>query len=178
MQIWLDTDQERLIGKGDLRYMILASVGEGPRHGYEVIRLLEDRLGGLYTPSAGAVYPMLRSLEEAGLVSAVSRDGKKIYTITDAGIRFLAENRQVVESIWSRLEGWLDSETNAKIQAVRNDLRTLHRMFGRKANTLWTDADKLEQSRAAISRAVGDIEAILASDAPDRAGLPGRTSTP
>lgn len=71
---------------GQLRLYLLALLSEGPRHGYEVIRALEERFDGLYSPSAGTVYPRLSKLEEEGLVEKAEGEGRKMtYRITDAG---------------------------------------------------------------------------------------------
>src|ERR1019366_6297004 len=70
---------------GQLRLYLLALLNEGPRHGYEVIRALEERFNGLYSPSAGTVYPRLAKLEEEGLVERTDEGRKATYRITDAG---------------------------------------------------------------------------------------------
>ena len=70
---------------GQLRLYLLALLNEGPRHGYEVIRALEERFNGLYSPSAGTVYPRLAKLEEEGLVERTDDGRKATYRITDAG---------------------------------------------------------------------------------------------
>ena len=70
---------------GDLRLYLLNLLDEGPRHGYDLMQALSDRIGGTYTPSAGTIYPRLSKLEEEGLVTK-SADGRKtVYEITDAG---------------------------------------------------------------------------------------------
>jgi DNA-binding PadR family transcriptional regulator len=70
---------------GGLRLYLLKLLDEAPRHGYDVIRLLQDRFMGVYSPSPGTIYPRLARLEEEGLVTHETVDGKKIYKITDAG---------------------------------------------------------------------------------------------
>ncbi len=76
--------------RGDLRYVILSLIADAPRHGYELIKALEERSGGLYVPSPGAVYPILTLLEEQGYtVAATEAGGKKLYTITDEAVRRL-----------------------------------------------------------------------------------------
>ena len=76
---WFDFDRlhGRLFEKGDLKYVILQLLSERSAHGYEVIRALEERFGGMYTPSAGAVYPTLQMLEDMEYVSSTQQDGKK-----------------------------------------------------------------------------------------------------
>ena len=70
---------------GRLRLYLLKLLDESPRHGYEVIRLLQDRFMGVYAPSPGTIYPRLARLEEDGLVTHEEVDGKKVYSITDKG---------------------------------------------------------------------------------------------
>ncbi|GAA1694566.1 PadR family transcriptional regulator [Streptomyces yatensis] len=76
---------------GRLRLYLLKLLDEAPRHGYEVIRLLEERFQGLYAPSAGTVYPRLAKLEAEGLVTHTTEGGRKVYSITDAGRAELAD---------------------------------------------------------------------------------------
>ncbi|MGV0100834.1 helix-turn-helix transcriptional regulator, partial [Streptomyces californicus] len=75
---------------GRLRLYLLKLLDEAPRHGYEIIRLLEERFQGLYAPSAGTVYPRLAKLEAEGLVTHATEGGRKVYSITDAGREELA----------------------------------------------------------------------------------------
>ena len=75
---------------GQMRLYLLALLNEGPRHGYEIIRALEERFNGLYSPSAGTVYPRLAKLEEEGLVERTDDGRKATYRITDAGRREVA----------------------------------------------------------------------------------------
>jgi DNA-binding PadR family transcriptional regulator len=80
-----------MFGRGDLKYALLDLLQERPKHGYEMIKELESRAGGFYTPSAGAVYPTLQMLEDRGWVTAETTEGKKVYAITDAGRQALTE---------------------------------------------------------------------------------------
>src|ERR1051325_6588228 len=80
----------RLFEQGDLKYVILRLLEEKPRHGYEIIKELESRVGGAYAPSPGTVYPTLSMLEDLGYARAVPEEGgKKIYEITDDGRQHL-----------------------------------------------------------------------------------------
>ncbi len=75
----------RMLAQGDLRLIALALIAEQPRHGYEIIKVLEDKTQGWYSPSPGIVYPTLTYLEEAGYVTAQTEGAKKLYTITEEG---------------------------------------------------------------------------------------------
>ncbi|MFC0385686.1 PadR family transcriptional regulator [Muricoccus vinaceus] len=97
----------RFFAHGDLRLVILHLVAEKPRHGYELIRAIEDRVGGAYSPSPGVIYPTLTLLEELGLVTAHAGEGpggKKLHQITEEGHAFLAENRVAVEALLARMD--------------------------------------------------------------------------
>ena len=83
--------------------MILQLTAESPRYGYEVIKAIEERLAGLYSPSPGVVYPTLTLLEEMGLVTIDQTDGKKLYAATDEGRRHLEEQKEMVDAIFKRM---------------------------------------------------------------------------
>ncbi len=93
----------RMLAQGDLRLIALALIAEQPRHGYEIIKVLEDKTEGWYSPSPGIVYPTLTYLEEAGYVTAQTEGAKKLYTITEEGRGHLAANRDFVDAVLERL---------------------------------------------------------------------------
>jgi len=93
----------RMLAQGDLRLIALALIAEQPRHGYEIIKVLEDKTAGWYSPSPGIVYPTLTYLEEAGYVTAEVEGAKKRYAITDEGRAHLEENRDFVDAVLERL---------------------------------------------------------------------------
>src|SRR5690349_16406428 len=109
----------RMLATGDLRLIALALIAEQPRHGYEIIKVLEEKTSGWYSPSPGIVYPTLTYLEEAGYVTAQAEGSKKLYTITDEGRAHLEENRDFVDAVLERL-----AALGSKIERVR-------RRFGR-----------------------------------------------
>jgi DNA-binding PadR family transcriptional regulator len=94
----------RMLATGDLRLIALALIAEQPRHGYEIIKVLEEKTAGWYSPSPGIVYPTLTFLEEAGYVTAQAEGAKKLYTITDEGRAYLDQNRDFVDAVLERLE--------------------------------------------------------------------------
>ncbi len=90
-------------GHGDLRFLILHLISEKPRHGYEVIKAIEEIAGGAYSPSPGVVYPTLTMLEELGYVSVAAADGgKKLYSVTPEGTAVIAQSREQVAAILGR----------------------------------------------------------------------------
>lgn len=100
----------RVFSHGGLRFVLLQLICDKPSHGYELIKLIEDRLGGSYSPSPGTVYPTLTLLEEQGFLRAEETDagGRKRYHITDAGQAFLEENRATTDAMLARMQGGMD----------------------------------------------------------------------
>ena len=93
----------RMLAHGDLKLLALALIAEQPRHGYELIKLIEEKTGGWYSPSPGVVYPTLTFLEEAGYVTAENEGAKKRYTITEEGRVYLEANRDIADMVLERL---------------------------------------------------------------------------
>jgi len=96
----------RFFAHGDLRLVILSLIAEKPRHGYEIIKAIEERVGGAYSPSPGVIYPTLTLLEELGQVTAGAADGsgKKLHTITQEGRAFLDANREALDGLLARMD--------------------------------------------------------------------------
>ncbi|SEJ47852.1 Transcriptional regulator PadR-like family protein [Variovorax sp. OK605] len=100
----------RVFGHGGLRFVLLQLIADKPAHGYELIKAIEDRLGGSYAPSPGVVYPTLTLLEELGYLSVETADGggRKRYSITASGQEFLAANREMADAMMARMSGGVD----------------------------------------------------------------------
>jgi len=94
----------RKLAAADLQLVILALLADRPSHGYELIKAVEERSGGFYSPSPGVIYPALTFLEEIGHVTVEPEGTKKLYHITDAGRRHLEQNRQTVDAMLAELE--------------------------------------------------------------------------
>ena len=86
----------RMLASGDLRLVALWFIEQQPRHGYDLIKAIEEKSAGFYSPSPGIVYPALTFLEEAGYVTSSAEGNKKLYTITDEGRAHLADNREAI----------------------------------------------------------------------------------
>lgn len=145
--------------KGDLKYVILDILKEKPSYGYDIIRSLEEKSHGFYSPSPGVVYPTLQMLEEMGYASAQERDGKKIYTITDAGLKFLAERRDTAEEVRRCMKHHWDLGNTAGMAKLMKEMAALRSLIGprlRKASP-----DKLKKISEVVSRTRLEIESIL-----------------
>jgi DNA-binding PadR family transcriptional regulator len=88
-------------GRGNVRAAVLALLTEEPRHGYSIMTELTDRSGGLWKPSPGSVYPVLQQLQDEGLVSVAESDGRRVFTLTDAGQTYVAEHADELREPWN-----------------------------------------------------------------------------
>jgi DNA-binding PadR family transcriptional regulator len=93
----------KMLASGDLQLIILLLLSEKPRHGYEIIKGLEEHSSGVYTPSPGMVYPALTYIEEMGYAAAATEGAKKLYSITPEGSAYLAANQEAAREIWNHL---------------------------------------------------------------------------
>jgi DNA-binding PadR family transcriptional regulator len=126
----------RKFDAADLQLIILALLSEQPRHGYELIKTLEERSGGFYVPSPGVIYPALTYLEETGLTEVEVSGTKKLYSITEAGRKRVEENRVTIELTLSKL-----SHIGEKMDHVR-------RVFGRDGDEdAGEDRDPFDRDR-------------------------------
>src|SRR6202166_3726157 len=98
----------RFFGPGEVRLALLSLMSDGPKHGYELMKRLEERSGGVYRASAGTIYPTLQQLEDEGLVLSDLQEGKKVYRLTEAGRTELAAREEAVARIWRRARRWED----------------------------------------------------------------------
>jgi len=98
--------------QGEVRMALLSLLDDGPAHGYELMKRLEERSGGMYKASAGTVYPVLQQLEDEDLVRAQDEEGKKVYHLTDQGRDELKLHEEQVERIWKRAGGWKEWGVN------------------------------------------------------------------
>ncbi|MDQ7907192.1 PadR family transcriptional regulator [Phytohabitans sp. ZYX-F-186] len=121
---------------GRLRLYLLKLLDEGPKHGYELIRLLENRFLGLYAPSAGTIYPRLQRMEAEGLVSHTAAGGRKVYEITDAGRAELRQRAGELEALESDIRASVEdlaTLANEIQDEVRGSVRDLKRELSQAA---------------------------------------------
>jgi len=154
-----ESREGRPFDSGDLKLVILAMLAEKPRHGYEIIKALSERVGGDYSPSPGVVYPTLSMLEDMGYATAAQEQGgRKLYTLTPEGDAFFAENKPQVDAIFARLDGADGARRGdfAPIFRAMENLRMAVRMRARrhegKATVVQAIADALDAAAKAIER--------------------------
>lgn len=157
----------RMFDQGDLKLVILRLLDEKPRHGYEIIKALEDRSGGRYTPSAGAVYPTLTMLEDLGYAVATTEEGgKKVYTITEAGRAHLAEHRTMVDDLFDRVGQMGEAVFGDGVRPARDAMMNLAREFGAAMFNPRRTAEHAARIGEILDRAAAEIRAVT-SDRPD-----------
>ena len=98
----------RFFGTGEVRIAILSLLSDKPRHGYDLMKELESRSGGSYRVSAGTMYPSLQQLEDEGMIISETKDGKRVYQLTDLGKQELQRESATADNIWQRTSDWGD----------------------------------------------------------------------
>jgi DNA-binding PadR family transcriptional regulator len=153
--------RSRFFEQGELRLVLLTLIAEAPRHGYDLIRAVEERTGGAYAPSPGVVYPTLTLLEDMGLIEADSSEGsKKLYRITPAGATHLAERSGHVDAVMARM-------TEAHAEATRGDITPVLRAMANLRNALrlrlargQVDAETARRAAALIDELAAKIDTL------------------
>jgi DNA-binding PadR family transcriptional regulator len=150
--------RRRVFDHGDLRFILLSMIAAKPAHGYDLIKALEDRMGGGYSPSPGVIYPTLTMLEEQGYASLTVEDGKKLYQATEEGEAFLKANQAAVDAIQARIDAIARERSVVPdpriIRAIEN-LRTALRL--RLAGGPIPD-ERVRIIAAAIDAAASEVE--------------------
>lgn len=140
-------ERGRKLGSDELQLLILALLAERARHGYELIKEIEQRSGGWYVPSPGMVYPALSYLEDAGYASVEAAGAKKQYTISVAGLAWLDEHQAAVEALWTQF-----ARFGERMGRLREDAR-----FAEEASS---------EGRAQLHAAFDELRAALRSQRP------------
>ena len=152
----------RVFEQGDLKYVILQMLDEKPRHGYEIIKELEDRCAGAYSPSPGTVYPTLTMLEDLGYATARTEEsGKKIYEITAEGKAYLSENKSTVDDIFDRIAEFGSSFLGDAMKEVHMAFKKVAVATYSNASRNPRDTEKLRGLREVLDRAAKDIEELM-----------------
>lgn len=155
----------RFFGPGELRLALLSLLESGPKHGYELMKWLEERSGGVYRASAGSVYPTLQQLEDEGLTVSEQRDGKRVYRLTDEGWHELEREKVAVKKIWQRAEHWGEwapwvPETAMIAKPIAKLFRTARRVLVET-----DDTERIVKVREILERARLEIEDLAAKPA-------------
>jgi len=152
----------RFFGPGEIRLALLSMLESGPKHGYELMKELETKSGGIYKASAGAIYPALQQLEDEGLVTSDQPSGKRTYSLTDAGKAELQSEAETVKKIWQRAEQagdwapWIGMEGAEVFRPAAELMKTALRAATRGSH----DSAKIAKIREILERTKHEIEAL------------------
>jgi DNA-binding PadR family transcriptional regulator len=152
----------RFFGPGEVRVALLALLAEQPRHGYDLMRELEERSGGAYRASAGTIYPTLQQLEDEGLVSSERENGKRVYRLTEAGQRESEAGAEDVQDIWRRSREWRDwrSAFHPDTAELRRPVMRLMRAAFRVVSHGEDDPDRVDRVREILERAREELDEL------------------
>jgi DNA-binding PadR family transcriptional regulator len=145
--------------KGDLKYVILELLKDKPRHGYDIIRELEEQSYGFYKPSPGVIYPTLQMLEEMGYASSAEQEGKKVYSITEEGLNFLTAQSNIADDVRRKIKHKWSFKSIGKMVMVMKTYHALENLLNDGFRSM--DTDKAEQINQILSQAYKDIESVL-----------------
>ncbi len=176
----------KMLADGDLRLIALALIEDGPRHGYDLIKALEERSSGIYSPSPGVVYPTLTFLEEAGYATSAADGNKKVFSITEAGKAHLEENRDMVDGVLEQIERfgkkmakareWFDWSDDAQDRRGRHDDRhaarrefhtVKHRIRAALAEMMDASPERQKEALDILNRAADELAALARRNHPD-----------
>lgn len=146
----------RMFDQGMLRYVVLKHIALQPRHGYDLIKLLQEQSGGFYTPSPGMIYPMLSMLEDLGYVSVSAEGNKKLYTLTGQGRDFLQQNQAMVAAVEEQIAARRSVSTERlreRMQALRDTVCILMR-------SQQLSPEQIRKIESVLDRANAEIQAL------------------
>lgn len=175
----------RFFGRGDMKFALLELLQERPMHGYEMMKALEEKSGGFYTPSPGSIYPTLQMLEEGGYVTGNEVEGKKVYSITDAGRAMLDERQRNEEGVagppWMRRHehgerGGLGMRL--EMQALRSEAAEVARLFAIAGRASIQNPEQLAQLRGIIERTRKDLTTLIYGEQSTQQGRGSTTMPP
>jgi len=152
----------RFFGPGEIRLALLSMLESGPKHGYELMKELESKSGGVYKASAGAIYPALQQLEDEGLVSSDQSAGKRTYSLTEAGKQELQRDADSVKRIWARAAQagdwgpWIGPEGAEVMRPAAEVMKTALRTATRVSH----DSGKISKIREILDKAKKELEAL------------------
>jgi DNA-binding PadR family transcriptional regulator len=140
--------------RGDVRVAILVLLAEQPRHGYDLMRAIEERSGGMWSPSPGSIYPTLQSLEDEGFVTFETVDGRKTASVTEAGREWLEAHNAEAQAVFAEQE---DASKSMALRHEMHQLRDAIMLAARQGD------DTAEAAAAILAKARKDLYALLSA---------------
>lgn len=145
----------KLFEAGAMRYIVLQLIAEKPRHGYEIIKEIEELIGGGYSPSPGVIYPLLQMLQDQGYVTVTPDGNKNLHTITPEGKAFLEENRAFVDAIKDRMSSKGRGGARDLRRSIKDLLLLMATLRGRNLTP-----EQLAKIQAILAQATEDIHKV------------------
>lgn len=152
----------RFFGPGEIRLALLSMLEAGPKHGYELMKELETKSGGIYKASAGAIYPALQQLEDEEMITSEAVGGKRTYSLTDAGKAELKKEADAVQQIWRRAEQagewapWMGMEGAEVMRPAAAVMKTALKVATRGSH----DAARIAKIREILERTKQELEGL------------------
>ena len=154
-------DRKRMFEGGELRLVLLKLIADEPRHGYQLIKAIEDMTGGEYAPSPGVVYPTLTMLEDMGLIrEQKSKDSKKVFEATDEGRAHLDENSEEVDELIEKLEGHGSSRRNGSAPAIGRAVGNLMNALSHRISREGINEELMHEIASILDEAAQRIERV------------------
>ncbi|WP_010164129.1 PadR family transcriptional regulator [Sphingomonas sp. PAMC 26617] len=151
----------RMFDGGELRLVLLKLIADEPRHGYDLIRRIEELTGGAYAPSPGVVYPTLTLLDDMDLIAARQAEGaKKLFEVTEAGTQHLAENAELVAALFARIAEVGAERARTDSASVRRAMGNLREVLMHKLRDEAVPIETIHQAVALIDDAAQKIERL------------------
>ncbi len=147
----------RFLEHGDLRLLVLHLINEKPRHGYEIIKAVEDLAGGAYAPSPGVIYPTLTLLEDLGQVESTTEGTRKSFAITAAGAQLLAENQTALNILLAKIAASQPRENAGPVLRAIENLKTALRMRLSGRETTAEQVSKIVDILDATTRKIEEL---------------------
>jgi DNA-binding PadR family transcriptional regulator len=156
--------RRRMFESGQLRLVLLKLIADEPRHGYDLIRAIEELTGGRYAPSPGVIYPTLTLLEDMGLVDEAAGEGsRRPFQVTEDGRKHLDENADEVAELFGRLEEMKPSERHSGSPPIGRAVRNLMTALSQRVSREGLDEDLLHEIAAILDEAAQRIERVKKS---------------
>ncbi len=153
--------------RGDARYILLDALHDSPKHGYEIIKSLEERSGGKYVPSPGTVYPTLQYLEDQGFVRATEEADRRVYQLTEAGRAELEVQAPQITAFWKRFGGAaIPPATRQEVDFLQDELEHLERVVwsGLRLAIAGGRQETIRRVRSAVEECQDKVRAIVATE--------------
>ena len=151
--------RRRLFDGGELRLVLLRLIGDQPRHGYDLIRAIEERTGGAYAPSPGVVYPTITLLTDMGQIEEQASEGnRKLFAVTADGQALLDEKAEEIAALMQRLDAMGEARERSDNVSIRRAVHNLKAVLMHKLHD--ADVETIQEAVALIDEAAGKIERL------------------